>query len=320
MKTNRPRKGKVLLIVHDVYQDYNYFPLGAAYLAAYLRKAGAEVEVCCQDVYHWSDEEMARRFLVNNEYDLIGVGFLSARFKETILGLCETINKYKKGAWLVLGGHGVTSIAGYVLGRTRADIAALGEAEETIVDLLECKVTGSDLSGVAGIAYASDNGVIINKRRKPIANMDSIPFPEWPLFPMEKYLNCLHLYSADDTDKTLGILTSRGCINKCNFCYRMEDGIRLRSVEIKFGIGRVTSDTAHEIRDGHLTREEGVKLVQKYDGEFPSKYFKDFLEYCDISEDHFWKVVDSWRSPHVWAKKNGEWKIRHTIYNGGVND
>ena len=37
---------------------------------------------------------------------------------------------------------------------------------------------------------------------------------------------------------------------------------------LKFGIGRATSDAAHEIRDKHLTREEGVKLVQKYDGEY----------------------------------------------------
>ena len=36
---------------------------------------------------------------------------------------------------------------------------------------------------------------------------------------------------------------------------------------IKFGIGRATSDAAHEIRDGHITREEGVQLVEKFDHE-----------------------------------------------------
>ena len=38
---------------------------------------------------------------------------------------------------------------------------------------------------------------------------------------------------------------------------------------IKFGIGRATSDAAHEVRDGKITREEAVYLVNKYDGEFP---------------------------------------------------
>lgn len=82
---------------------------------------------------------------------------------------------------------------------------------------------------------------------------------------------------------------------------------------IKFGIGRTTSDAAHEIRDRHLTREEGVALVQRYDGEFPKKYFKDFLEYIDISEDRFWEVVDSFRRPHIWEQVNGVWQLRHQV-------
>jgi len=82
---------------------------------------------------------------------------------------------------------------------------------------------------------------------------------------------------------------------------------------IKFGIGRTTSDASHEVRDGHITREEAISLVNKYDGEFPQKYFKDFLEYCDITESQFWEVIDSWRSDHIWKKENGKWKLRKEI-------
>ena len=57
---------------------------------------------------------------------------------------------------------------------------------------------------------------------------------------------------------------------------------------IKFGLEDV-EDTAHEIRDGHLTREEGVALMNKYEGEF-QKYFDEFLEYLNITEKHFWNV------------------------------
>jgi N-acetyl sugar amidotransferase len=98
------------------------------------------------------------------------------------------------------------------------------------------------------------------------------------------------------------------------------DGFHYYLGFIKFGIGRCTSDTAHEIRDRHLTRNEGVNLVKLYDGEFPVKNFRTFLEYCDITEEYFWEVVDSWRSPHIWKKINGEWKLRHTISNDGVDD
>lgn len=91
------------------------------------------------------------------------------------------------------------------------------------------------------------------------------------------------------------------------------DGFHYYLAFIKFGIGRATSDTAHEIRDGHITREEGVRLVRKFDGEFPKKYFKEFLEYCDITEDYFWEVIDSWRSPHLWEKVNGQWKLKFQV-------
>ena len=82
---------------------------------------------------------------------------------------------------------------------------------------------------------------------------------------------------------------------------------------IKFGLGRATSDAAHEIRDGHITREEGVALVRKFDGELPRKHFKEFLEYVDISEEHFWNIVDSFRSDHLWHKVNGEWELKNQV-------
>lgn len=93
------------------------------------------------------------------------------------------------------------------------------------------------------------------------------------------------------------------------------DGFHFYLAYVKFGIGRATSDAAHEIRDGHLTREEGVALVRRYDGEFPQKYFSDFLKYLDITEEKFWKIVDSYRSPHLWGKKNGNWYLKYQAEN-----
>jgi hypothetical protein len=93
------------------------------------------------------------------------------------------------------------------------------------------------------------------------------------------------------------------------------DGFHFYLAFIKFGIGRATSDAAHEIRDGHITRDEGIALVKKFDGEFPKKYFKDFLEYLNIDEEYFWDVVNFYRSlsPHIWEKRNEEWKLKHQV-------
>ena len=93
------------------------------------------------------------------------------------------------------------------------------------------------------------------------------------------------------------------------------DGFHYYLAFIKFGIGRATSDSAHEVRDGKITRDEAIALIKKYDGEFPKKYYREFLEYCQISEIEFEKTIDSWRSDHIWYKNNkDEWKLKFPIW------
>ena len=92
------------------------------------------------------------------------------------------------------------------------------------------------------------------------------------------------------------------------------DGFHYYLAFIKFGIGRATSDSAHEVRDEKITRDEGIALVKKYDSEFPEKYYELFLEYCDIDEKEFIEIIDSWRSDHIWVKKNNQWILRKPIW------
>lgn len=82
---------------------------------------------------------------------------------------------------------------------------------------------------------------------------------------------------------------------------------------IKFGIGRATYDAAQEVRNGKITREEAVHLVQKYDQEFPSRYYPEFLEYIGLTDAQFWETVDSFRSPHLWKHSGNGWELRETV-------
>ncbi len=224
------KQGKVLFIVHDNYQDDNVFPLGAAYLVAALREKGAEVDAYCMDVFHYSNEDLAE-YLSQNEFDLIGLGFMAPRFKRTVEGLCKVINENKKNAWLVLGGHGPTPIPEYMLKTTGADAVIVGEGELIITDLLECKLTAPNrITDITGVASSVDGKYIVNERRKPIMDLDSISFPAWDAFPMDKYTASLKYTGMKEGDKSLAMITTRGCVNKCSFCHRMEKGIRARSV------------------------------------------------------------------------------------------
>lgn len=97
------------------------------------------------------------------------------------------------------------------------------------------------------------------------------------------------------------------------------DGFHFYLAFIKFGIGRTTSDAAHEVRDKHITREEAVALVKQFDGEFPKRWYKEFLAYLDITEEGFWNVIDRYRQPHIWKQENGIWKLQHAVYDEYLN-
>ena len=93
------------------------------------------------------------------------------------------------------------------------------------------------------------------------------------------------------------------------------DGFHYYLGFIKFGIGRATSDTAHEIRDGKIDREEGIALIKKFDSEFPSKYLDSFLNYCDITYEELQNIINSWRSDHIWDKNSDNtWSLKNPIW------
>ena len=98
------------------------------------------------------------------------------------------------------------------------------------------------------------------------------------------------------------------------------DDFHFYTTFIKFGIGRATYDASQELRNNHISIEEGKKLIKKYDGEFPKRYFKEVLDYLEIKESVFLKTLDNFRSPHLWKKIKNKWFLRHTVNKDGLDD
>ena len=146
---------------------------------------------------------------------------------------------------------------------------------------------------------------------KIIANKTEIHFMSYYHFwdPQENYY-----YSVKHTGFEANPERTEGTYSKYASLDDKTDGQHHYLSYIKFGLGRTTGDTAHEIRDNKISREEGVLLVKKYDSEFPQLYFKETMEYLNITEELYWEVIDSWRSPHLWAKVNGAWKLKSPIW------
>ena len=123
-----------------------------------------------------------------------------------------------------------------------------------------------------------------------------------------------YYYAVENTGFQANSERTEGTYSKYSSIDDQIDMFHYYTTLIKFGIGRATYDAAQEIRNGKITRDEGVNLVKKYDLEFPKKYFKEFLEYIDISEEQFHKTIDNFRSQHLWSEESGEWQLRHPVW------
>jgi len=132
----------------------------------------------------------------------------------------------------------------------------------------------------------------------------------------------VYYYAVENTGFKARPFRTQGTYSKYNSIDDKIDDLHYYTTYIKFGIGRATYDASQEIRNNHITREEGVALVKRFDGEFPDRYFQEVMEYLEIDPDFFrGELVDKFRSPHLWTRNDrGEWQLRHTVWGGGADD
>lgn len=123
-----------------------------------------------------------------------------------------------------------------------------------------------------------------------------------------------------------------GTYSKYNSIDDKIDDFHYYTTWVKFGIGRATYDASQEIRSGDITRDEGVALVKRFDGEWPGRFEKEIWEYLSIPEkefpvaakmfeqplmdrDYFLHLADRFRSPHLWQRDGqGQWSLRRTVW------
>lgn len=129
-----------------------------------------------------------------------------------------------------------------------------------------------------------------------------------------------YYYAVENTGFQANPVRTEGTYSKYNSLDDKIDGFHYYTTFIKFGIGRATYDASQEIRNRHVTREEGCALVKRFDGEFPERYFRDIMDFIDLSPERFMELCDQFRSPHLWTKVDGTWKLRHTVNSDGVDD
>lgn len=258
-----------LLLINPPIREWakpNVLPLGLAYIASVLKEKGVKVEVLDLNVLRW-DQEKVKEYIKNSDFDIYGIGAIVTIYKyvKWIVGIIKEAHPEKI---LVVGGSVASSIPEIILKKTKADIVCFGEGEATIVELIDALKSDGDLSNVRGIYFrAKKEGIVKNAPRAPIADLDSIPFPAWDLFPVETYLKnpigALNrnkwIDGSPDNCRVLSMNLSgtRGCPYDCIYCYHdfMGQKYRHRSAGNIIKEMRVLSDD-YNVKYFHFIDDE----------------------------------------------------------------
>lgn len=211
-------------------------PLGIAYLAASARAAGHEVQVVdavglAPSTYRPFDRRIRILGLppaeilerIDPAAGLIGVGNMFSYNWPHVRTLLREIKARFPAVPLVLGGESASATVDTCFAETPIDAVAIGEGEETLVDLLAAAASGdwrARLAGIPGIAWRNGGAVVRNPRRARIRDVDALPWPAWDLFDVEAYAR--HRFENGlrhrDAAAVIPMLATRGCPYQCTFC------------------------------------------------------------------------------------------------------
>lgn len=199
-----------------------WLPVASLYLVGALEKKGFEVDF--RDFQFLPVKKFyALESLANsmeNSSDIIALS-ISADMLPFALLFCREIKKRFPGKKIILGGPGVKTIEERVIRKFPwIDVIVFGEAEKTLPELLDSILKGKGLKKIKGIAFRSEEKTFITPVRKPLTELDELPFPAYHKVNLKEY-------------NLVSIITSRGCSFKCAFCtHSCENSpVRYRSIE-----------------------------------------------------------------------------------------
>jgi anaerobic magnesium-protoporphyrin IX monomethyl ester cyclase len=199
---------------------FRFPPLGLGYIAAYLKQH--DISVALVDCTYLNEKEALER-IKQSDPKIIGI-YSMFSMKNKAIQLAKLLRP--NAPLLVAGGPLPTSNPADFL--KNFDIVAVGEGEETMLELVNAINAEDDLSDVKGIVYHTRNKSE-TKHTPPrgfIQNLDSIPFPSRDLFDNEGYKN---YYKKNFGYTITSIMTSRGCPFNCDFCSRPVFGNQFRT-------------------------------------------------------------------------------------------
>ncbi len=225
------------LNVHAMTALRPSLPLGLAYIAATLRKAGYEVSLV--DAVALAPEQVTQSETKKQLYalgltpdqiverldpdaDVIGLTNMWTFSWPLVRELCRKIKARFPDKPLVCGGEHFSGLPELSMQQAPIDFIIRGEGEEGAVEVFNGIRLGADKvdwSKVPGVWYRDADGKPTQSEapRARIKTIDDIPWPAWDLIDIDVY-NEQGFINGLNQGKTIPILATRGCPYQCTYC------------------------------------------------------------------------------------------------------
>lgn len=178
------------------------------------------------------------------DYDVIGISSIFTPQTTMALDVIRAIKKARPDSLVIAGGVNARSLKARFLANG-ADVIALSESEETVVNIAEALRGKRVLSEIPGISYLEDEQIVSNPMGPISSDLDALPFPAWDLLPLEKYWTLSRPHGGDfpigQRIQYASIQTSRGCPFRCKYCHISKEeegslsgnigGLRVKSID-----------------------------------------------------------------------------------------
>jgi radical SAM superfamily enzyme YgiQ (UPF0313 family) len=218
-----------VLFTHSYFLRYDpkqwrimqpYAPLGTLYAAALLRQNGYEVAL--HDVMFTEGPEILQPILQSFKPDVLviyddGFNYLTKMCLTNMREAAFKMSEMAKAAGckiLVSSSDSTDHFEEYL--DHKADVIIVGEAEQTLLELMDVIKTGKEINeSISGIAFRKNENTVKTIARPVMHDLDDLPFPAWDLVDVEQYRKA---WQQSSGYFSINMGTTRGCPFKCNWC------------------------------------------------------------------------------------------------------
>jgi len=235
------------------------FPVGLGYVTTAMKRDGVLFDLIDIDGHRYTERQLDT-LIQKKKYDVVCMGCIVTGYK-LVKDLAAKIRQYHPYAVIVVGNSVASSITDTLLNNTEADVAVIGEGDETVVDLLAKIRNSESLYEVTGIAFLDKGRVVKTQPRPLIKDISILPFIDFEIFDVDIYIEGSKNYVSDplpfprDQVRALPVNTARGCIADCGFCYHVFKGVPYRF--------RSADSIVAEIKE--ITNKYDLNVIQFWD-------------------------------------------------------